>query len=429
MATRFGRRIRVTAISALSVVALALTGCTGGDGGESGGDVNTIDGGIASGIEAAVQQAMTLSGSTSAIVGVWQNDDSAYVQAFGEGVTANSRIRAAQASQPVMCALLLDLVSEGRLSLDRKIVKDMTRQVGVDDVTYGQLCTATSGLADFKIGISDIFANNPTRPWSDRELVAQGLARSPLSWPGLDVHPSDTNALLLGRALRIATGESLPQLLQDHVFSQAGMESSYYPENPQTDLTLPAGGMTGYTYPLSGGAAVCEVDKIDVSKVAPAMLAGAGATVTTVTDLKDFYSQYLGGAFGEGSAELIAQTTSTDNPKRDENGDPLPAEEGDEPDPSARQWGFGLEQVGPLYGLSGSMTGTITAAYHDPASGFSVVVALNNSTAGAVFARALALQLAALGGEEVSWTADDQAAVLAGMAVCPPSEEEAPAEE
>lgn len=429
MGTRFGRRARLTTLAALSLAALGLTSCSGGGGPLGSGDVNTVDGAIASGIEAAVQEAMALSGSTAAVVGVWQNDETAYVRAFGDGVTANSRIRAAQASQPVMCALLLDLVDQGRLSLDREISKDMTRQVGVDGITYGQLCQGTSGLADFKTSIGDIFANNPTRPWNDRELISHGLARSPLSWPGLDVHISDTDTVLLGRALRIATGESLPQLLHDHVFAKAGMPSSYYPENPQTDTALPGDGMTGYTYPLSGGAAVCEAGAVEVPKVSPSMLAGAGATVTTVTDLKNFYARYLGGGFGEGSAELITAAVSTDNPERDENGDPLAAEEGAEPDPSARLWGFGLEQIGTLYGMSGAMTGTITAAYHDPASGFSVVVALNNSTAGANFARTLALQLAALGGAQVSWTAEDQAAALASMAVCPAAEGETATEE
>src|SRR5690606_2579219 len=118
--------------------------------------------------------AMEMSGSTSAIVGVWQSEEAAYVQGFGEGVDANTKFRGAQATQPVVCAALLDLVAEGELTLDRKVASDIARQVGIDDITYGQLCTDTSGLADFKGGLSDIFANNPTRIWPDRELLAQG---------------------------------------------------------------------------------------------------------------------------------------------------------------------------------------------------------------------------------------------------------------
>lgn len=426
MATRFTRRARFTAVAAVAALAFGLTACSNGESILGGGDVNTIDAGTAESIESAVQNAMTLSGSTAAIVGVWQSDDAAYVQAFGDGVTADSQIRAAQASQPVMCAALLDLVDEGQLSLDREISEDLPRQVGVDGITYGQLCGATSGLADFKTGISDIFANNPVRPWNERELLAQGLARSPLSWPGLDLHLSDTNAVLLAHALRTATGTPLPELLETRVFSKAGMSRSFYPEDVEFDLALPSGGMTGASYPLSAGAPVCDAGPVDVPEVSPSMLAGAGATVTTVTDLKNFYADYLSGGFGSDSAALVTQAVTTSNPKRDENGEP--AADSPEPDPAAPMWSFGLEQLGPLYGMSGSMTGTITAAYHDPTSGFTVVVSLNNSTAGAGFARTLAAQLAALGGEETPWTAEDRAAALSAMAVCPEPAEEAPAE-
>lgn len=414
-------------------MALGLSACTGSGGPAGDATANTVDGSLASSVEAAVNSAMELSGSTSAIVGVWQGEDAAYVQAFGEGVTPNSPIRGAQATQPVMCAALLDLVAEGKLSLDRELSEDMPRQVGIEGVTYGQLCTATSGLGDFKAGITDTFANNPTRQWPDRELLAQGLARSPLSWPGLDVHIADTNALLLGRALRMSTNTDLHQLLRDHVFSKAEMPSSYYPENPLTEMQLPGDGMTGSTRQLAGGEPLCDVDPIDASKVSPSMLAGAGATVTTANDLKNFYEHYLGGTFGEGTAGMITEAASTLNPKRDENGEPLPDEEQVEKDEakaaaakaSERFWGFGLEKVGPLYGMSGSITGTLTAAYHDPETDYTVVVSLNDSTAGAGFVRALALQLAALSGEEVPRSADDLAAALADAAVCQGGEEEA----
>jgi D-alanyl-D-alanine carboxypeptidase len=71
------------------------------------------------------------------------------------------------------------------------------------------------------------------------------------------------------------------------------------------------------------------------------------------------------------------------------------------------------------------MTGTLTSAYHDPATGFTVVIALNNSSAGASFAQNLAFQLAALAGANVEWTAEDQAAALSEKAICPLPAEEA----
>nr|WP_279550081.1 serine hydrolase [Leucobacter weissii] len=379
---------------------------------------------MADSIDEAIAEAMELSGSTAAVVGVWQGDEAAYVQGFGDGVTANSAIRSAQATQPAMCALLLDLVDSGQLTLDREVSEDLSRQVGIEGITYGQLCTATSGLSDFKTGISDIFANNPTRPWADRELLSQALARSPLSWPGLDVHLADTNTLLLGRALRAVTNTSLPELLESRVFSRAGMDATFYPRDPLGETTLPDGGLTGQTQPFSGRKPVCDVDPVAVPEVSPSMLAGAGATVSTVTDIKDFYAHYLGGTFGGESAGLITETVSTTNPVRNKKGETVTegakAEEAlaEAEDPGGQKWGFGLERVESLYGMSGAMTGTLTAAYRDPGTGVAVVVALNNSSAGSRFVRHLAFQLAALGGAEVSWTAEQRGKNLARAAVC-----------
>ncbi|CAG7613495.1 serine hydrolase domain-containing protein [Leucobacter soli] len=416
MGIRLGRRARLAAVAAVSAAALGLAGCSaGGVLAPADATANTVGADLSAGIEAAVSTAMELSGSTAAVVGVWTSGGD-YVQGFGDGVTANTRIRGAQATQPVMCALLLDLVAEGQVQLDRELSEDLPRQVGIEGITYGQLCTAKSGLADFKPRIASIFANNPARQWPEGELLAQGLARSPLSWPGLDVHVADTNTLLLARALNAVTGTAVDELLERHVFSKAGMSSSSYPRNVLTETTG-SDVMTGLTRQFKGKNAVCDVDPMTVSKVSPSMLSGAGATVTTISDLKGFYEQYLDGAFGGESAGVVTEASPTDNPKRDKNGEPT--EEIDEDAGSGdRFWGFGLERRGPLWGMSGSMTGTLTAAYHDPESGLSVVVSLNNSSSGPAFARALALELAALTGADVPWSAEDQAEKLEDLAVC-----------
>lgn len=429
MKTGFGRRAQTAAVSLLSVAALTLTACTGSGSVAGEAAENTVDASFAASIDEAVAAAMQYSGSGSAIVGVW-TDSGNYVQGYGDGIGAGSAIRGAQATQPVICALLLELAAEGTVPLDREVSKDLPRQVGIDGISYGQLCTAKTGLADFKSSISDIFANNPTRPWPDRELFTQGLARSPLPWAGLDVHLSDTDALLLARALRVATGTPIPELLQEYVFGPADMNSTFYPDDTLAAAAMPNGGLEGSTYPSAGGAPVCEAGVVAVPQVSPSMLGGAGATVTTVTDLKNFYTQYLGGAFGGDLASVVTEATPTANPERDADGNPVTPEA--EPDPNAQAWAFDVERLGPIYGRSGAMTGTLTAAYHDPASGFTVVVALGNSSAGANFVRTLALQLTALANEvgagpQVAWTAADQSAALAAAAICQAPAEAAPA--
>ena len=134
MTSRLAHRTRAAAVGLLAVAALGLTACTGGGAIASNGDASTVDDALAGSIDDAVSNAMQLSGSTEAVVGVWGSDGGEYVRAYGnDQLDGSTRIRAAQAGQPIMCAALLDLVAEGRLDLDRKISKDLTRQVGIDD--------------------------------------------------------------------------------------------------------------------------------------------------------------------------------------------------------------------------------------------------------------------------------------------------------
>lgn len=417
MAPQTRTRARRAAIALLSAAAIGLSGCSGSGPSGGGGAVSTLDAGLSERIDAAVAAAMEWSGSSAAIAGVW-TESGDHVAAYGEGVQPNSAIRGAQATQPVLCALLLDLAREGTVDLDRPVSDDVPRQIGIAGITYRQLCDGTSGLADFAPPLADIFANNPSRPWPDRELLAQALPHSPLSWPGLDVHVSNTDSILLARALHAVTRRPIAELLEERVFGPAGMGSSFFPDPAST--TLPGGGMTGLSYPSSGGSPVCDAAPQPVPAVAPAMLGPGGATVTTASDLKKFYTHYLSGFFGGELSPIITETRALANPERDESGAPVAATE---PDPNAAQWGFGVEKVGPLFGRSGAITGTLTSAYHDPTSGLTVVVALNNSSAGGDFSRALAFQLAALAAEAgvagaMPWAAEVQGATLQGWAVC-----------
>lgn len=416
------RRATTVVLGLLSVTALSTTllACTGSDGEtQRPGEVNSIDGTLADSITAAVENAMQLSGSTQAIVGVWAGESGEYIQAFGEGdINANTQFRGAQTTQPMVCAALLEYVEEGRLKLEREVAKDLTRQVGIDGVTYAQLCDMNSGIADYKGTYRDIFANNPERPWAERELIAQGIIDSPLSWPGLDFHQSDTNAIILERALRLKFGLDSEELLDSKVASPAGLRDTYYPD--LSSIEVSGNALTPLTYPLSDGEPVCDVETTEVPGVSPSQLAGAGAAITTVGNLNTFYREYVDGQFGgETGAKLVREQSPTRNPERDKNGEPTAEIEN-----NWRNWSFGLEVVGPLYGRTGAITGTISTVYYDPESGFSVVVVLNNSTAGDGFARHLAMQLAALASEagvgpaELSWTSESRAENMAKGAVC-----------
>lgn len=362
---------------------------------------------------------MEYSRSTQAVVGVWSSDGD-LVQAFNtEGgdsnFDANALFRGAQTTQPVVCALLLDMVATGEVTLDREVAQDLPRQTGIGDVTYRQLCDGTSGLPDFKGKYNNLYVTNPHRSWPTGEKIAEALILDDLSWPGLDVHRSDSNAVLLGKALAVVAGDPLYTLLSERVFLPAEMNSSSYPSGEQ--LTVPGENtLSGIAY-LPGPQ--CEAGPVDLTEQSSTILGAAGATYTNVGDIKRFYEHYLGGTFGGSQATIVTDSKPTKNPERNEDGEPT-----SEVAEGGNQRGFGIVKQGNLWGYDGSLPGSLTSAWHNPDSGFSVVVALNNSTAGGSVATELAKQIAAIMGEAgENWTAEDMAASIASKHVCPPAEE------
>lgn len=409
-------RSRTVLASLLATSALLLTACTSSGIVPFDDNADSLAQGLSGEVADAVTNAMALSKSTQAIVGVW-SDEGDLVEAFvtegaSEDFDANALFRGAQTTQPVMCALLLDMVQAGEVSLDREVAQDLPRQTGIGDITYRQLCDGTSGLADFKGKFQNIYLTNPTRSWPTGEKIAESLIHHRLSWPGLDVHRSDSNAVLLGRALSVVAGEDLDTLLFNRVFVPAEMNSTSYPDNEV--LTVPGDNvMTGIAFPPGPQ---CEADPLDLTEQSSTILGAAGASFTNVGDLKRFYEHYLSGTFGGADASLITETKSTKNPERDENGEPT-----GEAEESLTHRGFGVIQMGPLWGFDGALPGSISSAWHNPDTGFSVVVALNNSTAGAGFATSLARQIAAIMGEAgEAWTAEEMAESLANLEVCAP---------
>ncbi|WP_217133569.1 serine hydrolase domain-containing protein [Leucobacter chinensis] len=413
-------RSRIALASIVAASALLLTSCTSSEAKPIDDHAESLGKDQAGLVTDAVQNAMALSGSTQAVVGVWSADGDLVRAYASEGADdnfdANALLRGAQTTQPVMCALLLDLVDEGKVSLNREVAQDLPRQTGIGDITYGQLCDGTSGLADFKKEYTGLYITNPERNWSTGEKIAESLILGELPWPGENVYRSDANAVLLGRALKIVGNESIAHQLEERVFNPAEMNSSVF-LNDGEDFALPGTNtLTGLAY-LPGPQ--CDVDPVDVSEQSPSILGAAGATATTVGDIKRFYERYLDGGYGGKNASIITETKPLKNPDRNDDGEPTT-----DPDTAGPQLGFGVVNIGPLWGSDGALPGSITSAWHNPETGFSVVVALNNSTAGAQFATTLARQIAALLGESGdAWSADDMAASLSEQQVCAPKAE------
>ncbi len=425
MADRLGgKRRRYTVVAAVAAaLALALSGCTGGviDPTTQFDQVEAaFDEELATQLQTVLDEAVALSGSSGGVAGVsapwageWQGASGSV--SFAEqapAVTPDVDVRMATLTTEVTCTILLRLVDAGSVALDDEVSTYVDWIPGIDGITLEQLCRHTSGLADYYPGLRSHFVRNPERVWPANELLSSGLALDRVGSPGEQWAHSRTGVLLLAMALERRTSRSWSDLAEQYVFGPLGLDETTLPPPRDTQLD---GILGAYSAGIAqDGTIDCAVMLDDSSQSSSIGGAAAGA-VSSLDDLQRLSEAFATGALiGEHSAREQWSPSSI-------GGDA----------PTWQQWGIGGAQYGPMRGTAGETAGALTAAFTEPSSGLTVVVALNNSTSGADFVRETAFAFASLASKaraaadraqpmvELPWSLEQATAKMHELAKCP----------
>lgn len=431
MADRSGYARRRVLPSIALAVAFAVSGCTSGvvDPASQFQPVDAVLAEEAAGsLDAVLDQAVALSGSSGGVAGVWVPWAGEWTGAsgtvgFGENspeVEFDDRFHLATVTTEITCMVLLRLVDEGTVALDDQVDDYAYGIPTLDGITLEHLCRHTSGIADYYPTLRSHLVTNPQRPWPATELIANGLALPRTSPPGEQVRESRTGILLLALALERRTGRSWSDLASQYVFGPLGLDSTRMPE---ASVTEHEGTVGGYSAGIAQNGTIDCAVIVDDSLQSSSM---GGAAAGAVSDLED--TRRLAEAFATGALlrEQTARAQWTTLPL----GGPAPA---------WQQAGIGGMQYGPMRGVAGESAGALTAAFNDPESGLTVVVALNNSTSGADFVREVAFALASIASKldpdagrerplvELPWSFEQASANMQQLAKCPRTPEPVPA--
>jgi D-alanyl-D-alanine carboxypeptidase len=378
------------------------------------------------GLDAALEEARTLAGASGAIAGVWAPwagqwqaspgsvgtalDPAAGQPGGGGALNTEMPFRIGTITTSMTCTVLLRLAEEERVRLDDSVSAYLARLPGTDGITLRQLCQNTSGLG--QPDLDRQFVNNPTRRWPPLELVTGGLGTTRIAEPGRLWSRSDAGIQLLGMALQAATGQDWQELYARYLFEPLGMRHTFYPDQGQLDLE--GAHPRGWAAMIGADGQPDCLRRHDVTSLSPSMSGVAGGVVSTLADLR-IWSEALA------TGRLLAPESANQQWR-------TVAEPGSV---DWRRFGLGAEQFGPMRGGAGVIPGYVSAMLSDPASGLSVVVMLNDSSAGEDIALAQAQQLAAVAAEApaasgrpavtvaLPWTAGGAAAALRANAVCP----------
>ncbi len=276
--------------------------------------------------------------------------------AMGEGVNADTPFAIASVGKTMTSVALLRLVGRGRLTLDDDAASWLPESVvtgfsGLNGVTVRHLLAMTSGLPDYYVDDYIVDAmDDPQGVQTPLAALQYAYDEDVLFEPGVEFDYSNTNYVLAGLIAEAASGLSYAALMQQEVFTPAGMTQSFVFGSQPLPSEFPNG--------HEGG--VHERNYYEYQGF------GDGGVISTANDLAAFYR------------ELFIEDTLLSSELMED---------------------FTYDEIGSGYGL-GIGVGDTVFGHSGGDIGFSSDVRIDTSTG------AIAIYFKAESGADLSWTAD-----------------------
>ncbi|NUH37034.1 beta-lactamase family protein [Streptomyces samsunensis] len=226
----------------------------------------------------------------------------------------DGRFRIGSATKTFTATVVLQLVGEGRMSLEDTVERwlpGVVRGNGNDGsrVTVRQLLQHTSGIPDVlpeipALNSADGYRAERFRTYTPEELVGLAMRHHPHFSPGAGWSYSNTNYVLAAMIIHEVTGRSWAQEVNDRIIRPLGLRGT---STPGAFPSIPGPHARGY-------AAFGTNTGIDVTALNPSMAVGSGSIISTTHDLNRFYTALLGGRL-LAPAQLDEMTTTKPAPE------------------------------------------------------------------------------------------------------------------
>ncbi|MGY3203064.1 serine hydrolase domain-containing protein [Streptomyces sp. TE5632] len=234
----------------------------------------------------------------------------------GRPVPEDGHLRLGSVTKTFVATVVLQLVEEGRLSLDRtveRLLPGVVTGAGNDGraITLRDLLQHTSGLYDYTADVypdpgAETYYAHRWHAYRPAQLVALAMRHEPAFPPGTDWKYSNTNYVLAGMIIEKVTGRPWEQEVRDRVLRPLGLRHTDIPGTrpflPQPHAAnhqqfTPDGPMVDTTIPYR-----------------PFDLGADGAMTGTARDLNRFFTALVRGRLLE-PATLAAMRTTVPMPQ------------------------------------------------------------------------------------------------------------------
>ncbi len=336
----------------------------------------------ATALQTEIPQLMEANAIPGVVLLIRSRDEGNWSSAFGtkaigadEPITLDDYLRIGSNTKTMTATVILQLVQEGKLSLDDPMSKYVEGFPNGDQITIAQLAEMRSGLYAYTsdLGYNQTLDDDPTKAWTPDELLATARPQPALFPPGQQFDYSNTNYVLLGVIIEQLTGKSVAENFEERIFEPLGLDDTSFPA--RDDSSIPDPHPRGYQF----GTNVADIDSyavppaelpaaldgslppIDDTVINPSAFWTAGAVISTPADVADYVEGLVGGELlDERTQELrIASIQPTDPTK-----------------PTG--YGYGLVEFRPfLYGHDGQVPGFSTVMAYDLDADITIVIGTN----------------------------------------------------
>lgn len=198
--------------------------------------------------------------------------------------------RAGSVTKTFTATVVLQLVAEGRLTLDDRVDRWLPGLLPDGDrITVRELLNHTSGLYDYTDALPlrppTAFLPIRYRTWTAPELLDLATAQPPLFPAGSAYHYSDTDFLVLGMLVERITGRSYGDEITRRIIRPLGLADTSL---PGTDPRIPGSHAHNYIPDGDGGV-------VDITEMNPSVMGSGGRLISSAADLDRFTAALLHG--------------------------------------------------------------------------------------------------------------------------------------
>jgi len=223
----------------------------------------------------------------------------------GEAPPLDGEVRIGSSTKTFTAVVIMQLVQEGKISLDEPVetyLPGLLKGEGIDasKITVRQLLQHTSGLPEYtdQTGHEDPVANR-NNYYSPRDLLDFALKKPADFAPGSQWKYSNTNYVILSLLAERVTHRPLAEQIAKRIIEPLGLAHTYYPNPGEEDIR----GTHPHGYHRSS-----QGELEDITRKDPSEAGGAGAIISTPSELNKFFQAVLDGT-------LLSQDSITEMKK------------------------------------------------------------------------------------------------------------------